>query len=124
MAKTRRRHSHRRSRSKNMINRTFKKGVYTSKKGLKKGFNVVKSTSKKGFKKGYNVVKSTIPLVKNTSKKYMPQVKTGIENVGSKVTKTATKTVPILQKTARDFLGVFGMKVKISKNKGKHTAAN
>ena len=117
MAKTRRRHSHRRSRSKNMINRTFKKGVYTSKKGFKKGFNVVKSTSKKGLKKGFNVVKST-------SKKYMPQVKTGIENVGSKVTKTATKTVPILQKTARDFLGVFGMKVKISKNKGKHTAAN
>ena len=96
MAKTRR-HSKRHPRSKNMIKRTFKKGFHTS---------------KKGFKKGFNAVKSTIPFVKNTSKKYMPKVKTGLENVGSKVTKTATKSVPILQKASRDLLGVFGMKKK------------
>ena len=96
MAKTRKHlHSKRRSRSKNMV----KRGFNTS----KKGFNVVKNTSKKGFKKGFNVVKST-------SKKYMPQVKTGLETVGSKVTKTATKSVPILQKASRDLLGVIGIK--------------
>jgi|688.fasta_scaffold1106154_1 hypothetical protein len=106
MAKTRRRHSHRQSRSKNMVKRTFKKGFRTS----KKGFNAVTTTSKKGLKKGLGLVKSTIPLVKTTSKKYMPQVKTGLENVGSKVTKTATKSVPILQKASRDLLGVIGIK--------------
>jgi hypothetical protein len=89
MAKTRRRFS----RSKNMVKRGFKKGFKTSKKGFKKGFNVVRSTSKR----------------------YMPKVKTGLENVGSKVTKTATKSVPILQKASRDLLGIFGMKKK-SKN--------
>ena len=89
MTKTRsRRHKH--SRSKNMV---------------KRGFSKVKSTSKKGFKKGFSVVKST-------SKKYMPRVKTGLENVGSKVTKTATKSVPILQKASRDLLGVIGIKKK------------
>jgi len=94
MAKTRKHlHSKRHSRSKNIVKRGFKKGFKTSKKGFKKGFNVVKSTSKK----------------------YMPQVKTGIENVGSKVTKTATKSVPILQKASRDLLGVIGIKKK-SKN--------
>ena len=96
MAKTRRRHS----RSKNIVKRGFKKGF---------------QTSKKGFKKGLGLVKSTIPLVKTTSKKYMPKVKTGLENVGSKVTKTATKSVPILQKASRDLLGVIGIKKK-SKN--------
>jgi hypothetical protein len=40
----------------------------------------------------------------------MPQVKTGLENVGSKVTKTATKSIPILQKASRDLLGVIGIK--------------
>ena len=86
MAKTRKRFS----RSKNMFKRGFKKGFHTSKKGFKKGFSVVRSTSKR----------------------YMPKVKTGLENVGSKVTKTATKSVPILQKASRDLLSIFGMKKK------------
>ena len=71
------------------------------KRGFKKGFH----TSKKGFKKGFSVVRGT-------SKRYMPKVKTGLENVGSKVTKTATKSVPILQKASRDLLSIFGMKKK------------
>jgi len=104
MAKTRRRHSRRQSRSKNMVKRTFKRG-----------FHAVKSTSKHGFKEGFHAVKSTLPFVKSKSKKYMPKVKNGLENVGSKVTKTATKSVPILQKASRDLLGIFGMKKK-SKN--------
>jgi len=84
MAKTYRKRSHR----KNKFNRTFKKG-----------FRAVENTSKKGFKR-----------VKYTSKKYMPQVKRGLESVGSNVTKTATKSVPVLQKATRDFLSMFGIK--------------
>jgi hypothetical protein len=57
-------------------------------------------------------VKRGVTSVKYTSKKYMPRVKSGIEGVGSKVTSTAAKTVPILQKTTRDLLGVFGIKKK------------
>ena len=84
MAKTRRRFS----RSKNMMKRGVRKGFHTSKKGFKKGFKVVTASSRK----------------------YMPRVKTGLENVGSNVTKSATKSVPILQKASRDLLGVFGLK--------------
>ena len=84
MAKTRRRFS----RSKNMMKRGFRKGFHTSKKCFKKGFKVVTASSRK----------------------YMPRVKTGLENVGSNVTKSATKSVPILQKASRDLLGVFGLK--------------
>ena len=68
--------------------------------------NQFKRTLKRGFrasKKGFNTVKST-------SKKYMPRVKTGLENVGSKVTKTATKSVPVLQKASRDLFSMFGLK--------------
>ena len=57
-------------------------------------------------------LKRGVSNVKYTSKKYMPRVKSGIEGVGSKVTSTAVKTVPILQKTTRDLLGVFGIKKK------------
>ena len=45
-----------------------------------------------------------------TSKKYMPKVKTGLESVGSKVTKTATKSIPVLQKTTRKLFSVLGIK--------------
>jgi len=75
---------------------------------IKKGFKMVKSTSEKGFKKGFSTVKTT-------SKKYMPAVKSGLEGVGSKVTKTASKSVPILQKTTRDLFSIMGFK-----KKGKH----
>jgi hypothetical protein len=63
--------------------------------------NVINKTLKHGFTK-----------VKYTSKKYMPRVKSGIEGVGSKVTTTAVKTIPVLQKTTRDLFSVFGLKKK------------
>lgn len=63
---------------------------------------------KKGFNKGFKTVKST-------SRKYMPSVKSGLEGVGSKVTKTATKSIPILQKTTRNLFSMLGLK-----KKGKH----
>ena len=59
----------------------------------------------RGFNKGFKTVKST-------SRKYMPAVKSGLEGVGSKVTKTATKSIPILQKTTRDLFSIIGMKKK------------
>lgn len=89
-----RKHSRKHSRKNNRFKRTFKHG-----------FRAVKSTSKKGFNKGFNTMKTT-------SKKYMPRVKTGLEGVGSKVTKTATKSVPALQKASRDLFGMFGIKRK------------
>ena len=70
-----------------------------SKKYINK--NLIKKTLKRG-----------ITNVKYTSQKYMPRVKSGIEGVGSKVTNTAVKTIPVLQKTTRDLFGVFGLKKK------------
>jgi hypothetical protein len=88
--------SHRTRKARLMINKTFKKE-----------FGVVKSTSKKGLR-----------TVRSTSKKYMPAVKTGLEGLGTKVTKTASKAAPILKKTGRDLLGVVGIKSK-GKSKSK-----
>lgn len=48
-------------------------------------------------------------IVKNTSKKYMPKVKTGLENVGSKVTTATKSTVPALQQATRKFFSLFGI---------------
>jgi len=48
-------------------------------------------------------------IVTNTSKKYMPKVKTGLESVGSKVTNTAKKSVPMLQQASRKFFSLFGI---------------
>jgi hypothetical protein len=95
MATRHRRHSRKHSRKNNRFKRTFKRGFHA----VKSTIPLVKSTSKKSFN-----------AVKSTSKKYMPRVKTGLENVGSKVTKTATKSVPILQKASRDLFGLLGLK--------------
>ena len=98
MARTFKRHRSRHHRSRRH---------YKSKRGkriFKKGFKMVKSTSRRGFR-----------TVKSTSRKYMPAVKTGLEGVGSKVSNTATKSIPILQKTTRDLFGLIGFK-----KKGKH----
>jgi hypothetical protein len=67
--------------------------------------NVVNKTLKRGFSKVKHSVKST-------SKKYMPRVKSSIEGVGAKVTETAVKTIPVLQKTTRDLFGAIGIKKK------------
>lgn len=66
-----------------------------------------------------NFIKRTIKTGMNaattTSKRYMPKVKTGIENVGSRVTKTATKTIPVLQKTTRNLFSMLGLKKRSRK---------
>ena len=73
-----------------------------------------RSSKRRGAsKRNRNLVKRTlsesVSVVKNTSKKYMPKVKTGLENVGSKVTTTAKRTVPMLQQATRKFFSMFGL---------------
>jgi hypothetical protein len=50
-----------------------------------------------------------VSIVKNTSKKYMPKVKAGLEDVGATVTTTAKKSVPMLQQASRKFFSLFGI---------------
>jgi hypothetical protein len=63
-------------------------------------------TSKNILKKGFSVVQTT-------SQRYMPKVKTGLERVGSNVTNAASKgmsrTMPMVQRKARDLLGMIGL---------------
>ena len=68
--------------------------------------NNKKRTSKNMLKKGLSVVQTT-------SQRYMPKVKTGLERVGSNVTNAASKgmsrTMPMVQRKARDLLGMIGL---------------
>jgi hypothetical protein len=57
--------------------------------------NIVSQTVSKGF-----------GLVKSTSNKYAPKVKSGLQNIGSKVIKTGQQTVPYLQSLTRKAFGV------------------
>jgi hypothetical protein len=56
-------------------------------------------------KRSKNIVSKTLQkstaLVKETSKKVMPKVKDGLENVGSKVIKSSKRSVPYLQRLTR-----------------------
>lgn len=85
-----------------MVHRKHRRMSRRSKK------NMIRKTLTTSVEKGVDVVK-------NTSKKYMPKVKTGLEDVGSKVTSTAKKSVPMLQQATRKFFGLFGL----GKGKGK-----
>lgn len=49
----------------------------------------------------------TVSVAQSTSKKYMPKVKSGLENVGSKVVKTGEQSIPFLQRMTRKFFGMF-----------------
>jgi len=59
-----------------------------------------------------NIVNKSLSLVKSTSKKVLPKVKSGIKNVGSTVVKTGKQSIPFLQRTTRKFLGMFSNKSK------------
>ena len=67
-------------------------------------------------KSSKNIVTNTlgkgVTKVKATSKKYMPKVKSGLENVGSKVITTTKKSVPFLQGVTRKIFGMFGLKTR------------
>lgn len=57
-------------------------------------------------------VEQSVSVVKSTSRKYMPKVKSGLENVGSKVVKTGEQSVPFLQQMTRKFFSMFSGKSK------------
>lgn len=63
-----------------------------------------------------NIINKTldqsVSVVKSTSRKYMPKVKSGLENVGSKVVKTGEQSVPFLQQMTRKFFSMFSGKSK------------
>lgn len=57
-------------------------------------------------------VDKSVSVVKSTSQKYMPKVKTGLENVGSKVVNTSKQSVPYLQRITRKMFGLFSGKTR------------
>ena len=61
---------------------------------------VVQTVTVETFVNGYNVAKTT-------TKKYAPKVKAELENVGSKVTVVAKKSIPFIQQSANKILGLF-----------------
>jgi len=80
--------------------------------------------SSKRRSRGRNLVNRTlsesVSVVNNTSKKYMPKVKSGLESVGSKVTTTAKSSVPMLQQATRKFFGLFGLGSSKSRKHRRH----
>jgi hypothetical protein len=62
-------------------------------------------------------IDQSVSAVKSTSKKYMPKVKTGLENVGSKVVRTGQKSVPFLQQLTRKFFGMFSKSSKTRRHR-------
>lgn len=61
-------------------------------------------------KRGKSLINKTMNMTQNVSKKYMPKVKSGLENVGEKVITTSKKSVPALQRYTRKFLSLFTRK--------------
>ena len=55
-------------------------------------------------------IDQTVSVAKTTSKKYVPKVKSGLENVGSKVVKSGEQSIPFLQRMTRKFFGMFSSK--------------
>ena len=55
-----------------------------------------------------NIINKTVgqgvSIVKSTSRKYMPKVKSGLENIGSAVVE---KSIPFLQRLSRKLVGLF-----------------
>ncbi len=64
----------------------------------------------RSFKK--NIFNKSASIVKSTSSKYMPKVKSGLEGVGSNVIKTSKNSVPFLQNLTRKLFGVFSQTKK------------
>jgi hypothetical protein len=64
-----------------------------------------------------NMLDKTVSVAKSTSKKIMPKVKSGLENVGSKVVKTGQQSVPFLQSMTRKFFEMFSAKSKTRKHR-------
>ncbi len=78
-------------------------------------------TSRRHKRSSKNIINKTIDqsvsVAKSTSKKYMPKVKSGLENVGSKVVKTGEQSIPFLQRMTRKFFGMFSINSKTKKHR-------
>lgn len=78
-------------------------------------------TSRRHKRSSKNIINKTIDqsvsVAQSTSKKYMPKVKSGLENVGSKVVKTGEQSIPFLQRMTRKFFGMFSTKSKTRKHR-------
>ena len=78
-------------------------------------------TSRRHKRSSKNIINKTIDqsisVAKTTSKKYIPKVKSGLENVGSKVVKTGEQSIPFLQRMTRKFFGMFSTKSKTRKHR-------
>lgn len=59
-----------------------------------------------------NIINKSLSLIKTTGKKILPNVTSGLKNVGTKVVKTGEQSIPFLQRTTRKFLGMFSNKSK------------
>ena len=57
----------------------------------------------------------TVSIAKSSSKKYIPKVKSGLENVGSKVVKTGEQSITFLQRMTRKFFDIFTKKKRAMK---------
>lgn len=62
---------------------------------------------RRSFRRRNNILGASVSAVKNTSRKYMPKVKSGLEGVGSKVIKTSKQSVPFLQRMTRKLFSGF-----------------
>lgn len=73
-------------------------------------------SSSKRRRSSKNILNRTLDksfaVVKSTSRKYMPKVKSGLEGVGSNVIKTSQQSVPYFQRMTRKFLNMFSTKTK------------
>ena len=77
--------------------------------------------SKRSSKNMINkTIDQTVSVAKTTSKKYMPKVKSGLENVGSKVVKTGEQSIPFLQRMTRKFFGMFSTKSGKTRKQRRH----
>ena len=52
----------------------------------------------------------SVAVVKSTSNKYMPKVKSSLEGVGNKVIKSSQQSVPYFQQLTRKFFNMFSTK--------------
>jgi hypothetical protein len=66
------------------------------------------------YRKSRNIINTSVDksvsVVKSTSRKYMPKVKSGLESVGSKVIERSKETLPYLQRLTRKFFSAFSKK--------------
>jgi hypothetical protein len=63
--------------------------------------------------------KNMLSIANSTSRKFMPKVKHGLENVGNNVVKTGEQTLPFFQQITRKLLS-FGANSKRRRRRRRH----